>query len=432
MGNAVQRTIKRSKELSNMMKSTKCVTGLGGAFGTIARSIKANAASVHTERETYFLSMNGFDTHASATDDLEDKFGSVDSQIAGFEKEMKAQGLWNSIVLVQASEFGRMLTSNGDGTGHGWGGNYFITGGGVKGGQILGDYPDDLSQKTGSTMSGNGRAIPTTSWDQIWSGIAQWYGVEEMDMDQVLPNRKNFPKHSLFTQSDLFDTHVSTGFPTPVPTTLTPTAYPTAYPTAFPTASPTPYPTAYPTNFPTAYPTAYPTNYPTKAPTSTPTLAPTAPTRAPIAAPTTSPTLAAWVQLKVNDQGAGKVIVDTFTPFKTSAIQLTSLYHRKPLRLTEIIAYDPEGNKITPVHARTDGRSGTHTALVPNLVNGGCGRRHCFAKKGATIWFGKEVTIAKLELHQKHASGRWSWNYFNDAKEGAVTPYEDGVSTPGM
>jgi len=124
--------------------------------------------------------------------------------------------------------------------------------------------------------------------------------------------------------------------------------------------------------------------------------------------------------------------VDTFTPFKTSAIQLTSLFHRKPLRLTEIIAYDPEGNKITPVHARTDGRSGTHTALVPNLVNGGCGRRHCFAKKGATVWFGKEVTIAKLELHQKHASGKWSWNYFNDAKEGAVAPYQDGVSTPGM
>jgi cullin-associated NEDD8-dissociated protein 1 len=150
MAHGVQRAIKRSKKISEMMKSTTCLLGTNAEFKTkyghfaskfevIARSIKANAASVHTERETYYLGMGGFDTHFSATDGLHDRFGYVDKAIEGFEKEMKAQGLWDSVVLVQASEFGRMLTSNGDGTGHGWGGHYFLTGGGVKGGQILGE-----------------------------------------------------------------------------------------------------------------------------------------------------------------------------------------------------------------------------------------------------------------------------------------------------
>jgi cullin-associated NEDD8-dissociated protein 1 len=139
MAYGVQRAIKRSKKLSDMLSSTTSNTDMSkyGAFArsfeVIARSIKANAASVHTERETYSVSLGGFDTHASATDELNDRFGYVDQAITAFEKEMKAQGLWNSVIIVQASEFGRMLTSNGDGTGHGWGGNYFVVGGGLKG-----------------------------------------------------------------------------------------------------------------------------------------------------------------------------------------------------------------------------------------------------------------------------------------------------------
>jgi cullin-associated NEDD8-dissociated protein 1 len=415
MACGVQRALKRSKEIHHLLSSTTPLTdmarygGFANSFAVIARSIKANAASVHIERETYYVSLGGFDTHASATDELNDRFGYVDGAITAFEKEMKAQGLWKSIVLVQASEFGRMLSSNGDGTGHGWGGNYFIMGGGVKGGQILGDYPGDLS-RAGSVMSGNGRAIPTTSWDQIWAGIAQWYGVEEMDMDQVLPNRKNFPKPSLFTQSDLFNTHIPTGFPTPSPTT----------------GAPTPAPTPEPTNAPTPVPTTSPTATPTKAPTTA------LPTTTPTTAPTEAP---AWVNLKTNDNG-GRLAktVDTFTPFKTSAIHLTGRLTRPyPMRLIEIIAYDPEGNKITPIGARTDTKrdSWRATTLAPELYNGRMRFRPgqgVFARNGATVWFGKAVTIAKLELYQAHSRGT-SWSYFNDAKEGAVVPYKDGAST---
>jgi hypothetical protein len=51
-----------------------------------------------------------------------------------------------------------------------WGGNYFVAGGSVKGDQILGDYPDDLTD-TGRLNIGRGRLIPTTSWEATWNAM---------------------------------------------------------------------------------------------------------------------------------------------------------------------------------------------------------------------------------------------------------------------
>ena len=95
---------------------------------------------------------------------------------------------------MSASEFGRTLTSNGQGTDHGWGGNHFVSfhrvtfclelvqirthflssphsmsvpqilGGSVKGGRIHGQYPDDLTSNNNKNI-GRGRFIPTTPWE---------------------------------------------------------------------------------------------------------------------------------------------------------------------------------------------------------------------------------------------------------------------------
>ena len=44
----------------------------------------------------------------------------MDSAIKAFVSEMKSQGIWNDITLVSLSDFGRTLTSNGEGTDHAW------------------------------------------------------------------------------------------------------------------------------------------------------------------------------------------------------------------------------------------------------------------------------------------------------------------------
>ena len=58
----------------------------------------------------------------------------------------------------------------------GWGGNYFMFGGDVKGGIIKGEYPKSFSP-TEPTNVGRGRLLPTTSWDALFYGLTQWMGI---------------------------------------------------------------------------------------------------------------------------------------------------------------------------------------------------------------------------------------------------------------
>ena len=80
-------------------------------------------------------------------------------------------------------------------------GNYFMLGGGLKGGHILGEYPDNLTMD-GPLNIGRGRFIPTTSWDEVLAPVAKWIGVAEEDLDHVLPNNRKF---SVYEQSEIFE-----------------------------------------------------------------------------------------------------------------------------------------------------------------------------------------------------------------------------------
>ena len=67
---------------------------------------------------------------------------------------------------------------------------------------MLGEYPDDLTNK-GPLNTGRGRMIPTTSWDAVFHGVAQWLGIEdEADLDKVIPNRGKFK--TMYQSFDLF------------------------------------------------------------------------------------------------------------------------------------------------------------------------------------------------------------------------------------
>jgi len=78
-----------------------------------------------------------------------------------------------------------------------------MLGGAVNGGKILGEYPKNFTHYD-ETSCGRGRLVPTTSWDALWNGVAQWFGVtDDADLNYVIPNRKNFGCR-LFTDKDLF------------------------------------------------------------------------------------------------------------------------------------------------------------------------------------------------------------------------------------
>ena len=105
-------------------------------------------------------------------------------------------GLDDKVVTFTGSDFGRTLTSNGNGTDHGWGGHQLLIGGAVNGQRPIGTWPelvlggnDDYSQ---------GRLIPEIAADQVGSTLAQWMGVSDnAALEYVFPNIRNFANSNL-------------------------------------------------------------------------------------------------------------------------------------------------------------------------------------------------------------------------------------------
>ena len=96
-------------------------------------------------REQYnlgFVDVGGWDTHVNqgaANGYLADRLGELGRALAGFAEELGPEA-WRDTVVVTISEFGRTFRENGDrGTDHGHGSVYWVLGGGINGGRILGE-----------------------------------------------------------------------------------------------------------------------------------------------------------------------------------------------------------------------------------------------------------------------------------------------------
>jgi hypothetical protein len=189
-------------QASNISDADFADNQLSKRFKVVAQMIEARKArGVH--RDFFFVSFSGWDHHNEVLESLDLKFLDLNEALEDLVNQLQILGVWDDVVIVQTSDFGRTLTPNGGGgSDHGWAGTYFVAGGGVRGNRILGKYPSDLTER-GPYNLGRGRMVPTISWDSIFNGIANWMGVTDNDkLDSVLPNRNRF--NNLFTAGDLF------------------------------------------------------------------------------------------------------------------------------------------------------------------------------------------------------------------------------------
>ena len=156
--------------------------------------------------DLYYCSKGGFDTHMNTLANTDVLFGDLDEAYGAFRQEMEAKGIWDKVTLITVSDFARTLNPNGNaGVDHAWGGNYVMMGGSVKGGQIHGEYPDNLTDD-GERMLQRGRAIPTTGWEVVFKATAEWFGVGADDMPDVLPNMGSFTRQEYWTPTaDVFN-----------------------------------------------------------------------------------------------------------------------------------------------------------------------------------------------------------------------------------
>jgi uncharacterized protein (DUF1501 family) len=85
--------------------------------------------------------LGGFDTHANQVQPHERLLAFLASSLATLRQNLIAANLWNDVVVMTYSEFGRRAKQNASGgTDHGTAAPLFVMGGGVKGG-LYGAYP---------------------------------------------------------------------------------------------------------------------------------------------------------------------------------------------------------------------------------------------------------------------------------------------------
>lgn len=155
----------------------------------VARIIKARDA-LGAKRQVFFVSMGGWDHHDEVLNNQLGMLGVVDNAVDAFYRTTAGSemNIANNVTLFSCSDFGRTLSSNGNGSDHAWGGNVFVVGGSVKGGKIYGKFP--LLAEAGNLLdTGRGRFIPTTGVDQYGAELATWFGVPTGDcLSSVFPN----------------------------------------------------------------------------------------------------------------------------------------------------------------------------------------------------------------------------------------------------
>ncbi len=160
----------------------------------VARMIAA-APSLGARRQVFFVSLNGFDNHDGLLTDHPRLLTSVGDALSAFYDATAELGVADAVTAFTASDFGRTLSGNNDGSDHGWGSMHFMLGGAVKGNAFYGTAPVVASD--GPDDVGQGRLLPTTSVDQYAATLGRWLGIADGDLLRLLPNLANFSQRDL-------------------------------------------------------------------------------------------------------------------------------------------------------------------------------------------------------------------------------------------
>jgi uncharacterized protein (DUF1501 family) len=174
---------------STLVPAIPANNGLAPQLNVVARIIAARGA-LGTNRQVFFVSLGGFDHHDFLLTQHTDRLTQLNAAVDAFYAWLVQLGVQDQVTLFTASDFGRTLTSNGDGSDHGWGSHHFVLGGSVLGHDIYGSF---IPTAFGTSVDvGQGSMIPGVAVDQYAATFARWLGVSDTDVPLALPNVGNF------------------------------------------------------------------------------------------------------------------------------------------------------------------------------------------------------------------------------------------------
>jgi uncharacterized protein (DUF1501 family) len=162
---------------------------LAASLQTVARII-AGRGQLGVTRQIFYVQLGSFDTHDGQAVQHARLLNQLGAAFEYFDAQMVNMGLGNNVTAFTISDFGRTLTSNSDGTDHGWGSHHFVVGGAVNGQDMYGQYPVVGTDQANDL--GAGRLIPTTAVEQYAGTLASWFGLSNSQIRTVFPNFGNF------------------------------------------------------------------------------------------------------------------------------------------------------------------------------------------------------------------------------------------------
>jgi uncharacterized protein (DUF1501 family) len=192
---STETTVTGALAAANLTTAFPANNALASQLQVVARLI-ASRNLLGAKRQVYMVSLGGFDLHDNLIDNHPTLLQRVSQAMNSFYNATVELGIADKVTAFTASDFGRTLSSNGDGSDHGWGGHHFVVGGAVRG-KVFYGTPPPIS--TGNTTApedqwhvGQGRLLPSTSVDQFAATLGRWFGVSDGELNAILPNLRNF------------------------------------------------------------------------------------------------------------------------------------------------------------------------------------------------------------------------------------------------
>ena len=167
---------------------------LASSLRMIANLI-ASRSSLDMNRQIFFIGIGDYDTHGDQANRYPTLMRELNHSLNSFYNATVELGIADQVTTFTASDFGRTLTSNGDGTDHGWGSHQMVMGDAIDGGKFFGTMPELVIGSNDDI--GEGRIIPTTAMDQYAASLASWYGLSTSQIAEAFPNLANFNDQTL-------------------------------------------------------------------------------------------------------------------------------------------------------------------------------------------------------------------------------------------
>lgn len=162
---------------------------LANQLRMVAKTIAARD-TLGFNRQIFYVQLGGWDHHDELLINQANKLTLLSQAMNYFNDLMIELNTNDCVTTFSISDFGRTLTSNGNGTDHAWGGNAFMMGGAVNGKELYGEYPT-LALNSDISLY-DGVLIPSTANDLYIAELALWFGVAASDLPLILPNLTNF------------------------------------------------------------------------------------------------------------------------------------------------------------------------------------------------------------------------------------------------